>query len=117
MESEAKTMRVRRSRLEIAQLITTYRQSGQGQREFCQQRGIGLSSLQNYLRRERTRGRGGALLEVEVVPKGRSGAKHAPLELITANGYRIGIGSGFEAADLLRLVEVVERIGALGRSL
>jgi hypothetical protein len=48
----AKTERTRRSRAEIAELIGTYRQSGQKQREFCQQRGIGLSTLQNYLRRE-----------------------------------------------------------------
>jgi hypothetical protein len=52
----AKTERTRRSRAEIAELIATYRQSGQKQREFCQQRGIGLSTLQNYLRRERSNG-------------------------------------------------------------
>jgi len=70
MESEpAKRVRVRRSREEIAELIGSYRQSGQRQREFCQQRGIGLSTLQNYLRRERTKRqqKHRRLLEVEVV--------------------------------------------------
>ncbi len=47
----AKTERTRRSRAEIAELIATYRQSGQKQREFCQQRDIGLSTLQNYRKR------------------------------------------------------------------
>jgi hypothetical protein len=52
----AKTERTRRIRAEVAELIATYRQSGQKQREFCQQPGIGLSTLQNYLRRERSNG-------------------------------------------------------------
>jgi hypothetical protein len=52
----AKTERTRRSRAEIAELIATYRQSGQKQREFCQQRGIGLSTLQNYLRQNEVTG-------------------------------------------------------------
>jgi len=43
----AKTERTRRSRTEIVELMAAYRQSGQKQREFCQQRGIGLSTLQN----------------------------------------------------------------------
>ena len=37
----AKAERTRRSRTEIAELIAAYRQSGQKQREFCRQRGIG----------------------------------------------------------------------------
>jgi hypothetical protein len=53
MENEAaKTERIRRSRAEIEELVAIYRSSGQRQREFCQQQGIGLSTLQNYLRRE-----------------------------------------------------------------
>ena len=71
MESEpAKRVRARRSREEIGELIASYRQSGQRQREFCQQRSIGLSTLQNYLRRERTTGqqKQRRLLETWVAP-------------------------------------------------
>jgi len=118
MESEAaKRVRVRRSREEIAELIASYRQSGQRQREFCQQRGIGLSSLQNYLRRERTKGQGKQrrLLEVEVVAKSwRAAREMQALELIAPNGYRIAVGSEFRAEVLLRLLEVVERIKVVG---
>ena len=72
MESEpAKRERVRRSRAEIAEIVRSYRCSGERQRAFCQQRDIGLSTLQNYLRRERTKGqpKQERLVEVEVVPK------------------------------------------------
>src|ERR1700747_349148 len=118
MESEpAKRVRVRRSREEIAELIASYRQSGQRQREFCQQRGIGLSTLQNYLRRERTKGqqKHRRLLEVEVVAKRSTAARETPeLELIAPNGYRIAVGAEFKAEALLRLLEVVERIKVAG---
>jgi hypothetical protein len=118
MESEpAKRVRVRRSREERAELIASYRQSGQRQREFCQQRGIGLSTLQNYLRGERTKGqqRRRRLLEVEVVAKASTAARETPeLELIAPNGYRIAVGAEFKAEALLRLLEVVERIKVAG---
>jgi hypothetical protein len=71
MEKEpARRERIRRSRVAIRELIATYRQSGQKQREFCLERGIGVSTLQNYLRRERSNGEAKErLLEVDVVPK------------------------------------------------
>jgi hypothetical protein len=50
-------------------------------------------------------------LEVEVVAKRAAAANESQqLELIAPNGYRIAMGSGFEAEALWRLVEVVERI-------
>ena len=104
---------------EIAEIVASYRQSGQKQREFCQQRGVGLSTLQNYLRRERTneQQKHRRLLEVEVAPRTQAAANESQrLELITPNGYRIAMGSGFKAEALLRLVEVVERIKALDSS-
>lgn len=112
-EQPASRERVRRSRAEIAEIIATYRQSGQRQREFCLQRGIGVSTLQNYLRRERSNGQPKQrLLEVEVAPTSRAGSESKALEVIVANGYRIAVGSGFAAEDLLRLVKVMERIKA-----
>jgi 3-deoxy-D-arabino-heptulosonate 7-phosphate (DAHP) synthase class II len=41
----AKIVRTRRSRAEIAELIATYLQSGQKQREFCQQRGTEIRNI------------------------------------------------------------------------
>jgi hypothetical protein len=106
----AKTERTRRSRTEIAELMAAYRQSGQKQREFCQQRGIGLSTLQNYLRRERSNGQPKQrLLEVEVVPKATAGASQA-LEILAPNGYRVMVVARFEAEGLSRLLQVLEQI-------
>ena len=106
----AKTERRRRSRAEIAELIAAYRQSAQKQREFCRQRGIGLSTLQNYLRRERSNGQPKQrLLEVEVVPKATAGASQA-LEILAPNGYRVMVVARFETEDLFRLLQVLEQI-------
>ncbi len=52
MESEpAKRVRVRRSRVEIAELIESYRQSGQMQREFCQHK----TAIGAFIRRIKAR--------------------------------------------------------------
>ncbi len=110
-----RSSRPRRRASEIAELLGSYRQSGQGQREFCQQRGIGLSTLQNYLRRERVGEKSQGLVEVEVVAGKRADAKARSLELITINGYRISVGAGFEAGDLIRLVKTIEQINAIRR--
>jgi hypothetical protein len=70
--------------------VASYRQSGQRQRELRQQRCIGLSTLQNYLRQERTNGqqKQRRLLEVEVVAKRVAAASESQrLELIAPNGY------------------------------
>src|SRR5260221_13233899 len=106
MENEpAKTERTRRSRTEIAELIAAYRQSGQKQREFCRQRGIGLSTLQNYLRRERSNGQPKQrLLEVEVVPKATAGGGQA-IEGGGPNGRAVSGGAGFEAEDFFWLLQ------------
>ncbi len=81
-----RSSRPRRRASEIAELLGGYRQSGQGQRKFCQQRGIGLSTLQNYLRRERVDEKSQELVEVEVVAGKRADAKARSLELITIRG-------------------------------
>src|SRR5260370_28306115 len=111
MESEpAKRVRVRRSREEIAELIASYRQSGQRQREFCQQRSIGLSTLQNYLRRERTTGqqKRRRLLEVEVGAKASTAARETPeVPLIPPNRHRNAIGFWVKARALLPFLLVV----------
>jgi hypothetical protein len=82
----AQTERTRRSRAEIAELIATYRQSGQKQREFCQQRGIGLSTPQNYLRRERSDGQAKQRL-LEVEETARISSCDTPVPKSTPKGF------------------------------
>jgi len=55
MEAELEKKRRRRSSQEITALIEEYRQSGQTRREFCQSRGLALSSFQSSIRRRRPR--------------------------------------------------------------
>ena len=90
---------------------------GKGNGSFVSNEASGLSTLQNYLRRERTTGqqKRRRLLEVEVVAKTSTAARETPeLELIAPNGYRIAVGSEFKAEALLRLLEVVEQIKVAG---
>src|SRR5258707_7905770 len=104
----AKTERRRRSRAEIAVLIAAYRQSGQKQREFCRQRGIGLSTLQNYLRRERSNGQlKQRLLEVEVVPKATAGGKKV-LQILAPPGFRVTVGATVGAERFLWVSRLIE---------
>src|ERR1700730_7258951 len=73
-----------------------------------------ISTLQNYLRQERSnRQPKQRLLEVEVVPKATAGTSQA-MEIIAPNGYRIMVVARFEAEDLLRLLRVREQIKATG---
>src|SRR5260221_14791761 len=105
MESElAKRVRVRRSREAIVELLGSYRQSGQRQREFCQQRGMGLRTLQTSLRPARAKGpqKGGSRLELEVVAKSSMAARETPGPgPSAANRYRIAVTAGFRAEALL----------------
>ena len=55
MEAELEKKRRRRSSQEITALIEEYRQSGQTRREFCQSRGLALSSFHSSIRRRRQR--------------------------------------------------------------
>src|SRR5258707_6692764 len=103
----AKTERRRRSRAEIAELIAAYRQSAQKQREFCRQRGIGLSTLQNYLRRERSNGQPKQrLLEVEVVPKATAGGREG-LGIVAPHGDRGMVGGGVVEEECFRLLQLL----------
>jgi hypothetical protein len=57
----------RRSRHEVEQLVAEFESSGLSRIEFCRERGLALSTLGRYRRRERQAAAGsGALLAVEV---------------------------------------------------
>ena len=105
----------RRSRAEIEQLVTEYEASGLGRTAFCQQRGLSLSTLARYRRRqehtagEGTEGKRWLAVEVCGAPAGAGGDRASGLAVVMASGRRIEVARGFDGDTLKRLLAVVER--------
>ncbi len=96
--------RRRRSEAEIQELLENYRTSGKTQEEYCRQTGVGRSTLDRYLRRERN---GQRLIRVslEAAPEQDRG-----FVLVLSNGRRIESGWRFGDAELARLIRVAEAV-------
>ena len=101
--TEVRTRRKRRSREQIAELVREFKSSGLTQRKFSENRGIALSVLHRSLKIER-RASGPKLMAVQIEAEERS---DRGLELRVGESYRIKIGTGFCAATLRRLLEVL----------
>jgi hypothetical protein len=104
--------RRRRSRVEAEQLVREYELSGLTREAFCAGHGLTVASLDKYRRRHcrATESGEGRLVPVEEL-SGISAAASGGIALWVelANGRRIGVGGGFDAAVLRRLVQVVEQ--------
>jgi len=105
----------RRSRAEIQQLVSEFEASGLGRTAFCQQRGLSLSTLARYQKRQEQKAaetaEGKRWLAVEVSGSTAvAGAERASgLAVVLRGGRRIEVGCGFDAGTLQRLLAVVER--------
>ena len=114
-QTQALQIKRRRSRAEVEQLIGEYDASGLGRTAFCQQRGLSLSTLARYRRRQKQPASGGAegqrWLAVEVCGSAAvAGEERASgLAVVVAGGRRIEVGRGFDGDTLKRLLAVVER--------
>jgi hypothetical protein len=115
--------RHRRSRVEVAQIASSYPQSGLSRSQFCHQHGLSLSTLNKYCPHARHRDAApsasmskplGAvelpLARVEFVEKSATHTEeHDPLLVELAGGRRIAVPAGFDAATLTRLIAVLEQ--------
>ena len=114
-QTQAGKVKRRRSRAEIEQLVAEYEASGMGRTAFCQQRGLSLSTLARYRRRqEQTASEvagGKHWLAVEVAGGAAvaNGERGSSLTVLLAGGRRIEVGRGFDPDTLKRLLAVVER--------
>ena len=98
---------------EAKRLVGEYEASGLTRQAFCAGHGLSLASLDKYRRQHRSVARAagaGRLLSVEVMPGVSASNSHGALWVELANGRRIGVGSGFDAATLERLLTVLERV-------
>ena len=104
----------RRSRQEVEQVVAEYESSGLSRIEFCRQRGLALSTLGRYRKREERQAPTGSsgLLAVEV--SGRAPAAIAAtgsaLAVVLRGGRRIEVGRGFDPGALEQLVRVLEGV-------
>jgi hypothetical protein len=105
----------RRSRAEVEQLVGEYEGSGLGRTAFCHQKGLSLSTLARYRRRQKqTAGEGAEgkrWLAVEVTGSaaGAGDERASGLAVVLSDGRRIEVGRGFDGDTLKRLLAVVER--------
>ena len=104
----------RRSRQEVDQLVAEYESSGLSRQEFCQERGVGLSTLDRYRTRRKRQAASGsnAFLPVELstrTPAPIAGISSA-LVAVLRGGRRIEVGRGFDTGALEQLVRVLEGV-------
>jgi hypothetical protein len=105
------------------EILLAYRKSGLTQRVFAREAGIGVSTLQLWLRQARLKAEGPAqaerpardervsLLEVDVQEfRTRIAPEKACYELRLGNGARLRLGEGFEEEAVRRLLGLLQEV-------
>jgi transposase-like protein len=115
--------RPRRSRAEVAQVASSFPQSGLSRSQFCRQHGLSLSTLNKYCQHARHRDAPASasvskslsavelpLARVEFVEKYATHTEQRdPLLVELSGGRRISVSPGFDASTLTRLIAVLEQ--------
>lgn len=116
----------RRSRGEIARLVTLYGSSEMGRAEFCRRHGLALSTLGRHLSKQRSKlcdvrsesversksEDSSRLMAVEVsapVVRMAEDEVSAARIVLWIKGRRVEVGRGFDGETLAELVAVLER--------
>ena len=104
----------RRNRTEIEQLVAEYEASGLGRTAFCKEKGLSLSTLARYRKRQEqtiqgAEGKRWLAVEVCGAPAGAGGDRASGLAVVMASGRRIEVGCGFDGHTLKQLLAVMER--------
>jgi hypothetical protein len=115
-EGAGVSIRRRRNRGEIEQLVKAYEQSGLTRHAFCVQHGLSVATLDKYRQRSRRMERQTDLNRIVPVELVRSHSLNSSatvsgdgaLYLELARGRRIAVNCGFDATTLLRLVTTLE---------
>ena len=89
-----------RNKQEIRRIVKGFASSGKTRREYCEEHGISVATL-DYWRRKQSRKP--KLMEVAIEPQQGPG-----FALVLGNGRRIESSWKFAEADLLRLIHAAE---------
>jgi len=107
-EEQVSTAPRRRSQAEADRLAAEFETSGLSRREFCRNRGLNVSTLDAYRKRlRRTQPEGAARLVAVEVSAARPAA--SGVAVVLADGLRIEVSRGFDAATLSQLLSLLER--------
>ena len=115
-EEQVVAQKVRRTTAEIEQIVSEFQSSGMSRSQFCRVRGVTFGVLNRYLERMRaavkSNASGDGLVAVEWGGKKPSAerASGCGLWVVLRSGREIGVNTGFDAATLQRLVEVLETV-------
>jgi len=91
------------------ELVEAYRLGDLSRREFSEQAGIAVSTLDYYLRRENEQRRKKQRLLPVVVTVKPEESKVAEISVVLGNGRRVELRRGFDPELLLRVLSVLER--------
>jgi hypothetical protein len=105
----------RRTAAEIEQIVREFEKSGLNRSQFCRQQGLSLGVVNRCLRRLQAGGgcsaeSGSRLMAVELAGKMRDVdlVRSCGLAVVLGRGRTIAVSTGFDAATLQRLVQVLE---------
>jgi len=90
-----------RRKQEIRRIVESFASSGKTRREYCEEHGISITTLDYWRRKHNTKPK---LMEVAIEPQ-QPGSGFA---LVLGNGRRIESSWKFAEADLLRLIRAAE---------
>jgi hypothetical protein len=113
-EEQVVAQKVRRTAAEIEQMVSEFQSSGLNRSQFCRVRGLTFGVLNRYLERRRAAAKssanGDGLVAVEWGGKKPSAERVSGcgLSVVLGSGREIAVKTGFDAATLQRLVEVLE---------
>jgi hypothetical protein len=109
------TVQGRRTRTEIEQLVAEFAGSGLNRTEFCRRQRMSLGTLNRYLQRKEAGQNGtahGGLVAVELAGAKATTGHHVGcgLTVVLAQGRKIEVPAGFDAATLERLLRLLENV-------
>jgi len=100
-----------RSREAAEELVREFAASGLSRKQFCEQRGLSLGTLDLYRKRHRLAEGGagpkGRLVRVKLSGEGARGG--SGLQLVLSGGLRVEVGESFDEETLKRLLSVIEQ--------
>jgi hypothetical protein len=112
------SVRKRRTRAEVQQLVAEFVSSGMRRSEFCQSRGLSFSTLDRHLKKRRWKRRrgptssAGRLVPVELADR-KSPVQQEPscgLTVVLPGGRRIEVHPNFDTNTFERLLSALERV-------
>jgi hypothetical protein len=107
----------RRSRAEAERLVSEFEQSGLRRKEFCATRGLNVHTLDAWRKRVAQSGSSEKIVPVEIIEdraasigsmQTGSKVRNGQFRIVLAQGLRIEVEPGFDAAELRRLITALD---------